>query len=109
MTASSRKNAVSRPIDADSHWRRANCGSSKPNQPQQSVAKRLQRDALRLAILPLIQVAALPRLVVRPPEGLTITLPRSVLARHLAFLVPTGPLDFADVSSHRKLSVMCPA
>jgi Bacterial regulatory protein, arsR family len=39
------------------------------------VAKSLGRDAFRLAILPLIQVAALPRLVVRPPESLTLTRP----------------------------------
>jgi hypothetical protein len=36
------------------------------------VAKGLERGAFRLAILPLIQVAALPRLVMRPPEGLTL-------------------------------------
>jgi len=42
-------------------------------------AERLERDTLRLAILPLIQIATLPRLVVRPPESFVLTRPRSVL------------------------------
>jgi hypothetical protein len=37
---------------------------------------------LRLTILPLIQVAAVPRLMVRPPEPLVLSPPRSILARH---------------------------
>jgi hypothetical protein len=32
------------------------------------VAERLQRNALRLAILPLVQFTTLPRLMVRTPE-----------------------------------------
>ena len=44
------------------------------------VLKRLTRDALQLAILPLIQVATLPGIMVRPPEGLVLTSPCSVLA-----------------------------
>src|SRR5258708_1503576 len=40
------------------------------------VAESLERDPLRLTILPLIQVAALPRLLVRPPEPLVLTPPR---------------------------------
>jgi hypothetical protein len=36
------------------------------------VAERLQRNPLGLAILPLIQLATTPRLVVRAPESLTI-------------------------------------
>jgi hypothetical protein len=50
------------------------------------VPKGLEWNALRLAILTLIQVAARPRLMVRPPEGLALSRPRSVLARHLALL-----------------------
>ena len=45
-----------------------------------------RRDALRLTILPLIQVTTLPRLVMRSPESLALTRPRSVLLRHLALL-----------------------
>jgi hypothetical protein len=51
-------------------------------EPRPPIAKRLERNALRLAILPLVQVAKLPGLMVRPPERLTITLPGSVLASH---------------------------
>src|SRR5476651_2471550 len=51
------------------------------------VAKCLQRAALRLAILPLIQVAALPRLVARPPESFTLPRPRSVIVHQLALLI----------------------
>jgi hypothetical protein len=39
------------------------------------------------AILPLIQVATLPRLVVRSPERLTLPLPRSLLIRHLVLSI----------------------
>ena len=42
---------------------------------------------LRLAILPLIQIATLPRLVVRPPESFVLTRPRSLLVQHLALLI----------------------
>jgi hypothetical protein len=37
-------------------------------------------------ILPLIHVAALPRLVVRPPESFTLTQPPPVLVRHRVLL-----------------------
>src|SRR6476646_6206337 len=62
------------------------------------VAERLERDALRLAILPLIQVATLPRLVVRPPESFALTRPRSVLVHHLALLIckPRARTDRVD-------------
>jgi hypothetical protein len=39
------------------------------------VPERLQRQALRVAIFPLIQVAALPRFMMRPPERLTMARP----------------------------------
>jgi hypothetical protein len=42
---------------------------------------------MRLAILPLIQVATLPRFVVRSPERLTLPLPRSLLLRHLVLSI----------------------
>jgi hypothetical protein len=42
---------------------------------------------MRLAILPLIQVATLPRFVVRSPELLTLPLPRSLLLRHLVLSI----------------------
>jgi hypothetical protein len=51
------------------------------------VAERLERNALSFAILPLVQVATLPRLVVRSPEGFALTRPRSVLVHHLALLI----------------------
>jgi hypothetical protein len=44
-------------------------------------------QALCLAILPLIQVASLPRLMMRPPERLTLSLPRSMLLRHLVLSI----------------------
>jgi hypothetical protein len=50
------------------------------------VAERLQRDALRLAILPLIQVATLPRLVMRPPERLALPPPSGPIVRHSVLL-----------------------
>jgi len=40
--------------------------------------------AMNLAILPLVQVATLPRLMMRTPERLTLTLPCSMFVRHLA-------------------------
>jgi hypothetical protein len=39
------------------------------------------------AQLPLIQVATLPRLMMRTPERLTLTLPRSMLVRHLVLSI----------------------
>lgn len=48
------------------------------------VLERLLREAMNLAILALIQIATLPRLMMSPPERLAITLPGSVLVRHLA-------------------------
>src|SRR4029077_3467338 len=50
------------------------------------VAERLQRNALRFAILPLVQVTTLPRLMVRTPERLVLASPSSVLVRHLVLL-----------------------
>jgi hypothetical protein len=44
-------------------------------------------QALRLAILPLIQVAPLPRLVMRTPECLALPLPRPMLLRHLVLSI----------------------
>src|SRR4029434_8449928 len=39
------------------------------------VTERLQRQALRLTILPLIQVTPLPRFMMRPPECLLVSRP----------------------------------
>src|SRR5581483_1478782 len=61
--------------------------------------------ALRLAILALIQVAALPSLVMRPPEGLAIALPRPMLARHLALLFCEFEKREQIASASRKTSV----
>jgi hypothetical protein len=47
------------------------------------IAKSLERNPLRLAILSLIQVATLPRLMMRPPESLALTRPRLVFVRHI--------------------------
>src|SRR5438552_3319015 len=49
------------------------------------VAKRLERKPLSLTILSLIQIALMPRLVVRAPKGLTVTLARAPFVRHLLF------------------------
>src|SRR5690242_19488546 len=46
------------------------------------VAESLERNPLRLAILPLIQVATIPRLMVRSPECLALSRARSMLVRH---------------------------
>jgi hypothetical protein len=51
------------------------------------VAEGLQRQALRLAILPLIQVTTLPRFVMRPPERLAVSRPPFSLRRHVDLLV----------------------
>jgi len=53
-------------------------------EPRPPVAEALQRDAVRLAIFPLVQVAARPCLVVRPPKSLALSLPRLVPVRHPA-------------------------
>jgi len=47
----------------------------------------LPGKAMSLAILPLIQVATLPRLMMRAPERLTLTLPCSMLVRHLVLSI----------------------
>jgi hypothetical protein len=51
------------------------------------VLERLLWQAMSLAILALIQVATLPRLMVRTPERLTLTLPCSMLVRHLVLSI----------------------
>jgi hypothetical protein len=48
------------------------------------IAECLERNTLRLAILPLIQVATLPREMMRSPELLVLTPPRSMLV-HISF------------------------
>src|SRR5262245_2772331 len=50
------------------------------------VTERLQRQALRLAILPLIQIAPLPRFMMRPPECLPVSRPRHNIDSHPALL-----------------------
>jgi hypothetical protein len=50
------------------------------------VAERLERKPLSLTILSLIQIALTPRLMMRAPEGLTITLARALSVRHLFLL-----------------------
>jgi hypothetical protein len=50
------------------------------------VAERLQREALRLAIFPLIQVTALPCFMMRPPERLAVSRPRRRIVSHLDLL-----------------------
>lgn len=47
------------------------------------VPERLKRQALRRAILPLIQITALPGFVMRPPERLAIPRPAVPVLRHL--------------------------
>src|ERR1700704_4235521 len=54
---------------------------------------------MNLAILPLIQVAALPRLMMRTPERLTLTLPRSMPLR------PSRPLHLQIEGENRSCSV----
>jgi hypothetical protein len=46
------------------------------------VAKRLERKPLSLTILSLIQIALTPRLMVRPPKRLAVTLARARSVRH---------------------------
>jgi len=50
------------------------------------VAKRLERKPASLTILSLIQIALTPRLVVRCPKCLAVTLARARFARHLFLL-----------------------
>jgi hypothetical protein len=42
---------------------------------------------MNIAIMPLVQVAALPRLMMRTPKCLTLTLPRSMRIRHLVLSI----------------------
>jgi hypothetical protein len=51
------------------------------------IAESFERNPLRLAILPLIQVAALPRLMMRTPERLALTGPTSMIACHLVLSI----------------------
>src|SRR5258706_5166618 len=51
------------------------------------VAERLERDPLGLAILPLIQLATTPRLMLRPPKRLAVTRAGQDLVRHLVLLI----------------------
>jgi hypothetical protein len=51
------------------------------------VAEGLERNPLPLAILPLIQIATLPRIMMRTPERLALTRPRSVFVRHLVLSI----------------------
>jgi hypothetical protein len=51
------------------------------------VLERLLWKALNLAILPLIQVATLPRGMMRTPERLILTLPRSMCVHHLVLSI----------------------
>jgi len=53
------------------------------SEPLAPVLKCLLREAVKLAILPLIQVATLPTLMMRSPESLVLPLPSSLFARHL--------------------------
>jgi len=46
------------------------------------VAKRLERKAVSLAILSLIQIALTPRLMVRAPKDLAVALARPSCVRH---------------------------
>ncbi len=50
------------------------------------VTERLQRDALHLAIVPLIQVTALPRFMMRPPERLPVSRPGCGIVSNLDLL-----------------------
>jgi hypothetical protein len=51
------------------------------------IPESLERDPLRLAILPLVQVAALPRLMMRPPEVRSLTRPSPMLVRHIVLSI----------------------
>src|SRR6185437_7531821 len=57
------------------------------SEPRTPVAKLLERDAVRPAILPLVQVTMLPRLMMPSPECLALPRPRSVLLRHLVLSI----------------------
>jgi hypothetical protein len=50
------------------------------------IAKRLERNPLSLTIRSLIQIALTPRLMVRPPKRLAVTLRRALSVRHLFLL-----------------------
>jgi len=50
------------------------------------IAKRLERKPVSLTILSLIQIALPPRLMVRTPKGLAVTLARPSSVRHLFLL-----------------------
>jgi hypothetical protein len=51
------------------------------------IPESLERDSLRLAILPLVQVATLPRLMMRPPEVRSLTRPRPMLVHHIVISI----------------------
>jgi hypothetical protein len=51
------------------------------------IAESLKWNPLRVTILPLIQVATLPSLMMRAPERLALTRPRSMLVRHLVLSI----------------------
>ena len=53
------------------------------SEPLAPVLERLLRENVKFAILPLIQVAALPTLMMRPPESLMLAFPSPQFARHL--------------------------
>ena len=51
------------------------------------IPESLERDSLRLAILPLVQVATLPRLMMRPSEVRSLTRPRPMLVHHIVISI----------------------
>jgi hypothetical protein len=51
------------------------------------IAESLERNPLGLAILPLVQVATLPRFMVCPPEVRSLTRPRPILVRHIVLSI----------------------
>ena len=51
------------------------------------IPESLERDSLRLAILPLVQVATLPRLMMRPSEVRFLTRPRPMLVHHIVISI----------------------
>ena len=51
------------------------------------IPESLERDPLRLAILPLVQVDTLPCLMTRPPERRSLTRPRPMLVRHIVLSI----------------------
>jgi hypothetical protein len=50
------------------------------------IAKRLEREPLSFTVPSLIQIALAPRLMVRAPKGLAVTLARPPCGRHLFLL-----------------------